>query len=246
MRFIQGEHSEDPEELEVQLGYRFEDPSLLQRALTHKSFSQEQQHSNGNNQRLEFLGDAVLGLVIATELLQRLPDGDEGSLSRLRASLVRGGSLAGIGRRLNIGKYLLLGNGEEQSGGREKDKLIEDAVEAVLGALYRDASYQVVRDVILRLFESDLKSVVEGGTEQAIDYKSRLQEFLQRGGAPTPTYHIAKTWGPDHRRQFECEVHWSGKVLAAGEGGSKKSAEKVAAKLAFEALMSQGSEEDIG
>ena len=236
MRFHIGGGGRDPAGLEERLGYSFRQPELLERALTHKSFSQEHAEIQGNNQRLEFLGDAVLGLVIATELLERLPEGNEGSLSRLRASLVRGGSLARIGRRMEIGAYLRLGNGEEQSGGRDKDKLIEDSLEAVLGAVYKDADYQSCRDVILRLFNSDLKEVVEGGTDQAVDYKSRLQEYLQRGGKPTPTYQIANTWGPDHQRRFQCEVHWNGQVLGTGEGGSKKTAEKAAARQAYQRL----------
>ncbi len=233
-------------ELEDALEHRFRDAELLRRALTHSSVLPElgaasvseaalRSPVNVNNERLEFLGDAVLGLLAGEYLISRFPDWNEGALSRGRARLVNEASLADAARRLDLGEYLRLGRGEEKTGGREKPALLADAVEAVAGALYMDGGLDAARSFLTRwLFEP----VMQQGAERLgeTDYKSALQEFLQaRGNAPA-SYRTLSESGPDHKKMFRVEVIANGRTIASGEGTSKKEAEQSAARQALQEL----------
>jgi len=210
-----------PDLLEQHLGYKFRDASLLQQALTHRSAG------SSNNERLEFLGDAVLGSVMAAELYRRFPKASEGRLSRLRASLVRRESLADIARVLEIGQYLQLGPGERKSGGHRRDSIMSDAVEALFGAIYLDSDFATARQCILTLFEARL----DGLSETAVlkDPKTRLQEFLQARRQPLPEYAVIDVNGEAHAQRFRVECRVDGSTPAIGEGNSRRQAEQDAA-----------------
>jgi len=210
-----------PDLLEQHLGYKFRDASLLQQALTHRSAG------SSNNERLEFLGDAVLGSVMAGELYRRFPKASEGRLSRLRASLVRRESLADIARVLEIGQYLQLGPGERKSGGHRRDSIMSDAVEALFGAIYLDSDFATARQCILTLFEARL----DGLSETAVlkDPKTRLQEFLQARRQPLPEYAVIDVNGEAHAQRFRVECRVDGSTPAIGEGNSRRQAEQDAA-----------------
>lgn len=227
-----------PDGLLRQLGYTFKDTDLLMEALTHRGFSEEDPAHPPDNQRLEFLGDAVLGLIIATELLERFPERPEGFLTKHRADLVNAGHLETVGQRLKLGCYLRLGVGEERTNGRNKPRLIRDALEALIGAVYRDGGLARAQELVLRLWEPDLSAIERGDLdgERLNDPKSLLQERLQRDGGPAPTYVHDEPEGPPHERRFFCEVHALGRVLARGTGASKQLAEKDAARNALKAL----------
>ncbi len=210
------------------LGHRFSDPDLLQRALTHRSAGSR------NNERLEFLGDAVLGLAIADLLYHRFSDADEGDLSRLRAHLVNRAMLARLARELSLGEHLRLGSGELKSGGRRRDSILADAFEAVLGALYLDAGYAAAAAVIQRLFEPHLEGLEPGVLK---DPKTRLQEHLQALGRPLPHYEVREVAGEAHRQRFRvaCRLEDEARVTE-GEGTSRRRAEQAAAARMLEAL----------
>lgn len=214
------------------LCYEFSNPALLRQALTHKSFTNENPGVNEDNQRLEFLGDAVIGLVIAEAVMTRLPGADEGELTQRRALLVRESSLAEMARRIRLGDFLLLGRGEELNNGRERPSILADAVEAVVGAVYLDRGYDAARDAVLGWIEPQL--VLISGGAQPIDVKTHLQEILQAKGAPMPCYNVVSEDGPDHEKTFEVEISVGEKVLARGLGRSKKEAEKDAARRALD------------
>jgi len=219
-----------PDRLEQHLGYKFTDASLLQQALTHRSAGSR------NNERLEFLGDAVLGSVIAGELYHRFPAASEGRLSRLRASLVRRESLADIARTLEIGQYLQLGSGERKSGGHRRDSIMSDAVEALFGAIYLDSDFVTCRQCILALFDARL----EGLTETAVlkDPKTRLQEYLQARRRPLPDYAVINISGEAHAQMFRVQCRVDGGEPAIGEGNSRRQAEQDAAAQILEQLES--------
>jgi ribonuclease-3 len=224
------------EELEGTLEHRFGNPELLQRALTHSSALPELEPGGpANNERLEFLGDAVLGLLVSEYLIRRFPEWNEGTLSKGRSRLVNEGSLQDVARRLDLGEYLRLGRGEEKTRGREKPALLADAVEAIVGALYLDGGLEPARRFLKRwLFEPAMQQ----GSEwlgQA-DYKSSLQEFLQARGKGPANYRIRSESGPEHRKIFCVEVSVNGRTIASAEGSSKKEAEQAAARLAMEDL----------
>jgi len=221
-------------QLQTRLSYSFRDESLLRLALTHPSLAHESGEPTPHNQRLEFLGDAVLQLVLTEKLFALFPAFDEGQLSKSRAKLVNGETLAGLGRALGLGQYLILSRGEDGNGGRERSSTLADAFEAVLGAIYLDAGLVLVRDVILREFEPAL-----GGLETlpGIDNpKGELQELLQAKSASAPEYLVVSATGPDHDRVFECTVQHGGIELARGRGRSKKAAESEAALAALKKL----------
>ena len=234
------------EELEVTLEHRFENPELLERALTHSSAMQEfdltpapgaddAPREVGNNERLEFLGDAVLGLLASEFLISHFPGWNEGTLSKSRARLVNEGSLQDVAVRLGLGGFLRLGRGEEKTGGRKKHALLADAVEAVVGALYLDGGLEPARRFLKRwLFEP----AIEQGTDwlSQTDYKSGLQEHLQARGNAAASYRILNESGPEHRKVFRVEVSINGRNVASAEGTSKKEAEQSAARLALEEL----------
>jgi ribonuclease III len=220
-------------ELEWALHYRFRRVELLNQALTHKSYVHEQREPAQHNERLEFLGDAVLGLVISDYCYRKFANLAEGELSKLRASLVNEGNLARIARRLELGTYLLVGRGEELTGGRAKASLLADTFEAVLAAIYLDSSLDDVSQVVLRCFQEDLETVLNAGYR---DYKSELQEYTQEKFGCVPTYAVVRERGPDHEKVFEVELAIRGQLQGMGVGKSKKEAEQVAARQVLEAL----------
>ena len=235
----------DDRALEDRLGYRFSGQALLERALTHSSALPErrtagpEEVSDGqlpmDNERLEFLGDAVLELLVSEYLLATFPEWSEGQLSKSRARIVNAGSLEVAARRLRLGEHLRLGRGEEKTGGREKQTILADAFEAVVAAVYLDAGLGVAREVLRRvLFEQALEGRGERIAET--DRKSALQEFLQGRGRPPAEYRLAAETGPDHQKVFQIEVWVDGECMARGEGTTKKEAEQRAARAALEQL----------
>jgi ribonuclease-3 len=219
--------------LQKSLGISFNDPSLLEQALVHSSYVNENPAATAN-ERLEFLGDAVLGLVIAQELYRRLPQSSEGRMTELRSLLVRGEALARQARAISLGDYLYLGKGEEASGGREKPANLAGALEAVIAAIFLDQGFHIARDFILKLMAKELGRVISQGIEP--DYKSQLQELIQARHQPAPSYQVIEATGPDHDRSFIVEVRLGDTVLGRGSGKSKKSAEEEAARSALEQL----------
>jgi ribonuclease III len=221
--------------LQTGLTYRFTNPVLLQEALTHKSFINEQKTAAGShNERLEFVGDAVLSLVVSEQLAALLPQSSEGALSKHKARLVSESMLADVARRLKLGACLRLGRGEELSGGREKDSLLADALEALIAAVHLDGGLESSRRVVAGLFENELRQVA---TQQhrpgEDDYKTQVQEWCQRRFDSLPAYTVVRESGPDHDKLFEVEVTVNGKVVGRGTGRSKKEAEQSAAKQAL-------------
>jgi ribonuclease-3 len=210
--------------LEKLLGYTFEDAELLHQALTHRSAGSR------NNERLEFLGDAILGSVIAGELYHRYPQAREGKLSRLRSTLVRRESLASIAHGLQLGDYLQLGAGERRSGGHTRDSILSDALEAIFGAIYLDSDFVSARDCILALFEESLQSV--SGVTTLKDSKTRLQEYLQAQRKPLPTYEVMQISGEAHDQFFRVRCSVAGLDIRPGEGSgsSRRLAEQTAAE----------------
>lgn len=231
-------------ELEAALGYHFRDPELLERALTHSSHRAEARPDPSvggaalpDNERLEFLGDSVLNLLVAEALLCAFPLWTEGALSKARARLVSAASLSEAARRLHLGQHLHLGRGEEKSGGREKPAMLADAYEAVLAALFLDGGLEVARLVVtLTLLKGPLAEASHLLCQS--DFKSGLQEFLQRRGEAPAVFRVIAESGPDHRKTFLVEVYVEGQPLASASGRNKKEAEQAAARLALEALAS--------
>jgi len=221
--------------LQASLAYRFANKMLLEEALTHSSYVNERKPGDStHNERLEFLGDAVLSLVMSEYLASRLPDCSEGALSKLKAGLVSESSLARVARRLKLGGYLRLGRGEERSKGREKDSLLSDAVEAVIAAVHLDGGYDASRAATLLLFEDELRSMTSQGTQPgADDFKTQLQEWCQKRYETLPRYEIVQQSGPDHDKMFEVVVSVKDEVAGRGVGRSKKEAEQSAARQAL-------------
>ncbi len=230
------------EPLERTIGYQFRDRGLLEHALTHRSRVHEDA-SGGvfDNESLEFLGDSILGFVIADMLFREFPQHNEGQKSKLKASVVSAASLARLAARINLGAYLILGRGEEKTGGRGKHALIADTYEAVIAAIYLDGGIDPVRAFIERQFASLIVQArrTGAGAEFTEDYKSALQEWLQSRDRGLPSYRLAAEVGPPHRRRFEVEVLVEGHALARADGSSKKEAAQAAAKTALAALVSQ-------
>jgi ribonuclease-3 len=217
------------------VGYRFHDADLLLRALTHPSYINEHPEDEiGDNQRLEFLGDAVLDFVAGAWVYRRFPDFAEGPMTRLRASLVRTETLAQLARRVGIGEVLRLGRGEEEAGGRDRDANLCDAFEAVMGALYLDGGLAVVESFVEPLIEPMAEEIRIA--EADLDAKSRLQEWSQAELGITPRYRIVAERGPDHAKTFVAEALLGKDVAGQGQGRSKQAAEQEAARAAWEAL----------
>ena len=216
--------------LEEKLGYTFHDRALLENALTHSSYANENR-SKGlqSNERLEFLGDSVLGMVVADFLFRTNPDLPEGELTRIRANLVCEGSLVVVARELDLGKYLLLGHGEDAGGGRKRPSILADAVEAVLAAVYLDGGIGSARKIIQKFI---LSREVAGLTKPR-DYKTALQELVQRESGQVLAYQLVGEEGPDHDKRFFVEVDLNGTPVGSGQGRSKKEAEQMAAKAAI-------------
>jgi ribonuclease-3 len=217
------------------LGYAFGDPALAQLALTHRSWCSENA-GHESNERLEFLGDAVLGLVVTEFVFSRYPSMPEGQLAKIRASVVSASALAEVAATLGLGAVLRLGRGEEQSGGRSKSSLLADAMEAVIGAVYLDGGYDAARAVVLGLLTERIEAAAEGPGEQ--DFKTQLQELAARCFDEPPAYTV-RDEGPDHDKRFFASVRLDGAVRGEGEGRSKKQAEQAAAKAAWERITTE-------
>ena len=227
------------EPLEETIGYRFNDRGLLEHALTHRSRVHEDA-SGGvfDNESLEFLGDSILGFLIADMLFREFPEHNEGQKSKLRASIVSAASLARLGQKIDLGAFLILGRGEEKTGGRRKHALIADSYEALIAAIYLDGGIEPVRAFVERQFRGLIVQAHESGAEAAFteDYKSALQEWLQSHERGLPVYRLVAETGPAHRRRFEVELLVNGEVVSRAEGKSKKSAAQAAAKMALDSL----------
>ncbi len=225
----------DPGKLQATLGVNFKDESLLQQALVHRSYLNENAELRlTSNERLEFLGDAVLGFVVASELYDRFPDLSEGDLTNLRATLVRGETLGQIALSLNLGEYLYVGRGEEDSGGRTRLRNLSCALEAVIGAVFVDQGFDVTRSFILNLLGDKIPLAAEDKSQ--VDYKSRLQHIIQSEQKITPAYRTIEEVGPDHAKVFTVEVLAGDSVLGQGSGRSKRAAEMDAARQALQEL----------
>ena len=220
-----------------QLGYSFKQPDLLKLALTHPSVSHEKGKRLANNQRLEFLGDAVLQLVISAELYKQFPDRDEGALSKACARLVNREALAERAMEISLSTELVLSRGEEKNNGRERPSALADAFEALIGAIYLDGGFTQAKKFIRTRFKDVLAGADTG--RHTGNPKGELQEILQGKNAVSPDYRLLEMEGPDHDRSFICAVRHSGRELARGSGKSKKTAEMAAARAAIEALRAQ-------
>jgi ribonuclease-3 len=225
--------------LDRALGVRFRDAGLREAALTHRSFAFERGLTI-TNERLEFLGDSVLGLVVTDMAYVTYPDLPEGQLAKLRAAIVNMQALADVARGLGIGELVLLGKGEEQSGGRDKASILADALEAIFGAVYLDAGLEQARALIERLFRPRMEAYVRGEGDR--DFKTILQELASQRLRSLPTYEVAED-GPDHLKEFTAVVSVAGEELGTGSGRTKKEAEQHAAREAFERLRSRGAGE---
>ncbi len=217
--------------LENKIGYSFKDKSLLRLALTHSSYANEKGDASLCNERLEFLGDSVLSIIVSEYIFANFKDSLEGDLSKLRASLVCEKSLYAFSKELDIGKYILLGKGEEQNGGRNRSSILADAFEAVLAAIYLDAGMEQARRHVLRFVTEELKHRNED--EVFKDYKTTLQEVIQRNREEQLSYVLVAESGPDHDKSFTVEVRLNSNVIGVGTGHSKKQAEQKAAKQAL-------------
>lgn len=219
-------------ELEEKLGYRFKNIGLLEHAMTHSSYANEHRSAGiTSNERLEFLGDSVLGMVVAEYLFAKHPNMPEGELTRTRAALVCETSLYEVARTLNLGRYLRLGKGEDAGGGRTRPSILADATEATLAAVYLDGGMESVRPIIQTY-------ILDKEQEKSVDrdYKTALQELVQRHPGQVVSYHLVDETGPDHARVFVMEVSVGGKPVGVGRGRSKKEAEQMSAKAALEKL----------
>ena len=226
------------EQFQQSLGHRFTDFTHLNQALTHPSFDNEQEAGGGDYQRLEFLGDAILGMLLAETLFARFAESDEGELSRSRAQLAEQCTLAGIARARGLGAFIRLGRGEEQTAGRDKDSILCDVLEAVVAAVYLDGGIEAARRVVLALFDELLDA--PWGSAASRDAKSELQEALSARGLAPPEYRLAEESGPPHDRQFRFLVLTEGRVVGDGRGRSKKIAQQAAATRALEQLAGEG------
>ena len=224
------------ESLQAAAGYRFRDRGLLEQAMTHTSRANEDVSGGAaDNESLEFLGDAVLGFVVADLLYREFPDDDEGEKSKMKAMLVSTAALARVAERLRLGDHLLLGRGEEKTGGRRKQALLADACEALIAAIYLDGGVEQARAFVVRELGSFVDELRREGVS-AQDYKSALQELVQARNHPLPEYRVIGAAGPDHRKLFDVEVLLAGEPLARATGPSKKEAEQEAARLALDRL----------
>lgn len=227
--------------LQQELNYRFKDSKLLDGALTHSSYANE--HKNGNivyNERLEFLGDSVLNLAVSDYIYKKYSYFSEGNLTKIRATVVCESALALIAKRIKLGDYLLLGKGEEATGGRNRTSILADALEALIGAIYLDSEFKTAQKFVIDILEKEIIEASNKG-ELFIDYKTKLQEILQRTTKAKIEYRIEKEEGPDHDKKFHILALIDGKKLGKGCGGSKKEAEQMAAK---EVLIRMGAEDE--
>lgn len=221
------------EPLENRIDFKFRNSLLLGEALTHPSLAYESAKPHFDNQRLEFLGDAVIQLIITEELYRRFPNSPEGELTKLRSRLVSRPALAKFANMISLGDYILLGKGEQASGGNKRHSTLADTFEALIGAIYMDAGRKAAQTIVLRLVESEMNFLEDSPEEK--NPKGQLQELLQALHPEAPEYEIVSESGPDHRRVFQAQVCWRGEVLATGKGKSKKEAEARAASEALRA-----------
>ena len=220
-------------DLETAIGYRFGNITLLQNALTHSSYANERWHNSlMSNERLEFLGDSILGMAVAEYLYKTFPDRPEGELTRMRADMVCEKTLASVAARIDLGRHLMLGNGEEQGGGRSRDSILADAVESVIAAAFLDGGMHAAMQFIEKfiLVEVPVKKLHNA------DYKTALQELVQQKKNQALSYQLVGESGPDHDKRFEVQVSLNGRVIGTGSGSSKKRAEQMAAQAALENL----------
>ena len=221
-------------DLENAIGYRFKNIQLLQNALTHSSYANERWHNSLlSNERLEFLGDSVLGMLVAEYLYRNFPDRPEGELTRMRADMVCEQTLAAAANKIGIGSHLLLGHGEEQGGGRSRNSILADAMESVIAACFLDGGIQAALKVVQQFILVDVPVT----KLHNVDYKTKLQELVQQKKNQVLTYALVGESGPDHDKHFEVEVSLNGKVVGSGSGSSKKRAEQSAAASAMENLV---------
>lgn len=223
--------------LETILGHTFRNPALLQLALTHASVGYENQRPQPDNQRLEFLGDAVLQLALSDLLYRQLPQADEGVLTKARAQLVSTKALARIARRIGLGSHLRMGRGEEANGGRDRDSSLADTLEAIAGAIHLDSGSSAAQRFAEHLFTNDLAALLHGSFES--NPKGQLQELIQSVSISPLVYQIVSECGPDHAKNFIATVSWRGTMLGTGNGRSKKEAEVQAAQAALDSPVLQ-------
>ncbi len=221
------------EPLQENLNYRFKNIKLLETALTHSSYANEHNMKvTENNERLEFLGDAILSLIVSQYLYKKYPRYPEGELTKLRASVVCEPSLAFVAKKINLGDFILLGKGEESTGGRDRESILGDTSESLVGAIYMDSDLETTNKLLLDKFEYDLVHAVAKGS-LFIDYKTGLQENLQRRKKAKIEYNVSKEEGPDHNKIFHIDVLVDSKIVGQGSGRNKKEAEQMAAKEAL-------------
>ncbi len=220
--------------LEASLGIEFNEPEILREALTHRSYLNEAEMASQSNERLEFMGDAVLGLISTDYLFHRFGRLEEGELTNLRSALVRTETLARFAQEIDLGQYLFLGRGEEMSKGRQRAGGLACAFEALIAAIYEDQGYLAAREFVMRFLERELEDVVVGRKHK--NAKSMLQELVQARMQQTPTYHLIDESGPDHAKSFTVEVRVGNRVLGRGHDRSKRGAEQIAAEKALERL----------
>ncbi|WP_420341112.1 ribonuclease III [Wansuia hejianensis] len=219
--------------LQENLNYCFKNIKTLKKALTHSSYANENKMQIiESNERLEFLGDAILNLVVSQYLYKKYPDYPEGELTKIRAKVVCESSLAYAARKIDIGKYLILGKGEESTGGRDRESILADAAEAVVGAIYMDSDFENTNKILLEIFEADIVDAVAQG-DLFIDYKTELQERFQKNSNGKLEYKVIKEEGPDHNKIFHIAIYLNGKPISIGTGKNKKEAEQSAAKKAI-------------
>lgn len=219
-------------QLEKNLDYTFKDKTLLTLALSHSSYANEKKGASNSNERLEFLGDSILSLIVSEYIYKYFPNLPEGELTKIRASLVCENSLCAFSKELGVGEFLLLGKGEQQNGGRTRPSILADAFEAILAAIYLDGGMEPARRHVLRFIERELKT----HHENFADYKTVLQEIIQRNPEETITYVLASESGPDHDKTFTVNVMLNSNKIGTGTGHSKKQAEQLAAKQALELM----------
>ncbi|HXC62633.1 MAG TPA: ribonuclease III [Nitrospiria bacterium] len=230
------------DQLQEKLSYRFKRPDLLRQAITHKShLNENRDRVQQDNERLEFLGDAVLDLVVAELLINRFPGATEGELSKAKAQLVSEPMLSQIARQIEIGKFVLLGKGEELTQGREKASILSDTLEAIIAAFYLDGGFSTAKTFIARCFEEPIRDLAEPSSAESVrspysDYKTRLQELCQKEFETLPVYELFRESGPDHQKRFEIQLFIAGRVISQGVGRTKKEAEQMAAKEALKQL----------
>lgn len=222
------------EKLEKIIGYEFKDKELLFRALSHTSYANETKSARGSYERLEFLGDSVLSLIVAEYIFKNYRKYPEGELTKLRASLVCEKALATFAREINLGEFIMLGKGEQQNGGNERPSILSDVFEAVLAAMYLDGGYEVAKNHVLRFVEKELEN--HSAPEAFHDYKTQLQEIIQRNPEEEITYVVTDESGPDHDKSFTVQVRLNSNVIGTGVAHSKKQAEQAAARQALELM----------